>query len=632
MVKYFFEYNDIEGTLFRCEISSDNFTDGATEINGRCYVQYPDVSEHTEAIRGNGMQIELDASLDRTLSDLYADDEREYRVELYKDGNVIFIGYLDPQGMYQDFVNNEWVISLDCVGGLSFLENLSYVDVSGATYSGKQKALDIIVNCLSRIGLDLPINTSVYRKYTGFVDDDGFGNNINILSNVYFDVDRFYKEDEDTIMDCKEVLTSVLDDFGACICQMDGEWWVFSPAKVNSVTDGQTFFRYSPTGSGYIPFELSISTKQSIGSEINGASIFHVNANQRIEMAKALGAYRVNYKYGWEVSKYENPYLEYTTTYVDPDFIFSFDGWNNTNQSYLSGVANGRGMKLLRKIGDINDIVEVVVSDSINILSDDILKLYFELEFVGWINVFYIKLIYNDGTNDYYLDQDLATNDSSWELVGATPDVDQLFRITKLNSIEANVTIDLPPFTANGDLLISFYTPPARDADWYGDLRINKFLISEPSSEHLQGEFHTVQRPELTNVDNVKEVYNGDNSSSIYSGALYKTDQVTLTDTWGRTGVSESKPLLQILAEEKMRINASPVQIFSGDIYGNIPYISKISIDAVEGFFMILGSNYNTYMNVTSLVLRQIYSDELTDIVYEKTFDYGNTVKPTIKG
>ena len=120
--------------------------------------------------------------------------------------------------------------------------------------------------------------------------------------------------------------------------------------------------------------------------------------------------------------------------------------------------------------------------------------------------------------------------------------------------------------------------------------------------------------------------------SDTYLGTLYKADKVTPTETWNRLGVEEEKPLLQIMGEETMRLNQKPSRVFSGDIYGYFPYLSVILIDGLDGIFMPIKYSYNTKNNIISAEFKQIYGNELYDIDYAKTYDYGNTVKPTIRG
>ena len=133
-------------------------------------------------------------------------------------------------------------------------------------------------------------------------------------------------------------------------------------------------------------------------------------------------------------------------------------------------------------------------------------------------------------------------------------------------------------------------------------------------------------------VKDVKKVNVGDNPSDLYLGTIYKTNETTPTSTWFRKGITESKPLIRIMAEETLRLNANTSRTFTGDCYGYVPYFSTVLINNVTGVFTPIQYRYNSASNTTSLVLKQMFGSELTDIDYKMTFDYGNTVKPTIIG
>ena len=86
-----------------------------------------------------------------------------------------------------------------------------------------------------------------------------------------------------------------------------------------------------------------------------------------------------------------------------------------------------------------------------------------------------------------------------------------------------------------------------------------------------------------------------------------------------------------ISAEDDLRIQSAPVKLFSGDIYGQIPYLSVISINNVFGLFMFIEYSYDIKENILSGKMMQMYNNELGDILYNFSYDYGNnTIKPTI--
>ena len=61
--------------------------------------------------------------------------------------------------------------------------------------------------------------------------------------------------------------------------------------------------------------------------------------------------------------------------------------------------------------------------------------------------------------------------------------------------------------------------------------------------------------------------------------------------------------------------------------------MSVITINNIQGKFMPIEWDYDTAKNVCTIRYLELYAEELYDIDYVFTFDYGNgTVKPTIRG
>jgi hypothetical protein len=158
-------------------------------------------------------------------------------------------------------------------------------------------------------------------------------------------------------------------------------------------------------------------------------------------------------------------------------------------------------------------------------------------------------------------------------------------------------------------------------------------LINNFNYDGRIGEFHTVQRLNAPSsiIKENQEVFNGDSFNIIFDGAIYKSDQVTLTEFWTRKGKLEEKNLLRISAEDDMRIQQNSVKTFTGEFYGEIPYLSIIEINNISGLFMFIEYNFDTDTNITKGKLQQFYTNEVPDLNYILTFDFGNTVKPSIR-
>jgi hypothetical protein len=158
-------------------------------------------------------------------------------------------------------------------------------------------------------------------------------------------------------------------------------------------------------------------------------------------------------------------------------------------------------------------------------------------------------------------------------------------------------------------------------------------IISNYNYDGKVGEFHTITRtlsPSSITKEN-QEVFNGDSIGDVFEGAIYKADKETLTTQWTRTGWIEEKAILQISGEDDMRISQKPQKVFIGDFYGYVPYLSIVSINNLVGKFMFIEYSYDTDTNITRGKLKQFYTNEVGGLEYLLSYDYGNTVKPSIK-
>jgi hypothetical protein len=218
---YFADYTDPENNDYFIKIYKKGFTGDATKISGYGVLKYGSAKDLLDPIRGNGLDLNLEADLSLTLEDLYTEEENQFTVRFYRGNKLLFDGFLKPDGIYQSFVSDRWMLSLTCVDGLGILKDLAFVQSNGFPWRGKMKIIDIIYNCLKRTGLQMNINVGVDVLYEGMLNAE------NVFEKTYLNVDRFVKNDGETIMNCQEVLISILNIFNAQICQQNGEWYIY---------------------------------------------------------------------------------------------------------------------------------------------------------------------------------------------------------------------------------------------------------------------------------------------------------------------------------------------------------------------------------------------------------------------
>ena len=622
-LKYFFQYKNIVNDEYRCEIYNKQYFGSATEIKGRATVEKGSVKDHLEPIRGTGLSLDLEASTALTLEDLYSENEQDFTVRLYKNGNLVFIGFLKPDGIYQSFTRDIWTISIDCIDGLGAISNLSFVRSNGVRFVGKMSAIDIIYNCLKRTGISLPINTSINTIYDGITRSP----NMDVLTKIKLNSDRFFRADgqntgDGTIMSCEEVLKSILDIFCACITQENGEWYIYKPNEL-FLTDYPLFRKYDIRNN--YTGNVTLNIGKVLGSQINNFYPYHCSGNQKIDIKGGVSAFRVNYKYGFVSGLLGNNQFLHEG--------FSYPNWtiNSENSTYIITDPSVNTRLTMRPDTTAGVIKLLATSNPIALLISDVFKLNMNLKANGSTR-FFIKVklgIYNLTINGEWV-----ISDSTYMqpvIFGSEPFSGNL--ITKLYEIQSQ------PLPISGNVEVNLYiaksgtttqNPMNATISEYHMVDIVPTVENKPEV----GEFHTVERANKisTIVKENKIVYNGDNDGIVYIGAIFKENGIDTTSLWNREKEFTSKPILQIAVEEELRISQKPLKKFTGSTFGHIPYLSIIKIDNISGKFMPIEYSYDTFSNISTIKSLELFASEISDLVYNKTFDYGETVKPTIKG
>jgi hypothetical protein len=595
-------------------IYKENYSGSSTEIYGSFALKKSSVETILTPIRGTGLELSLEANQSLTFEEFIIEDEFTYKTELLKNGIIIFEGYIKPDGVQQSYITDLWFINIESTDGLGALKDLSFVQTNGLQFTDKMSVYNVIKACLDRTRLSMDINTSVTVTYLDYAGT-------NILKDIYVNADRFVKDSADiVIMDCNEVLTSMLNLFSAVITQQDGQWWIYRPNDL--VLNGYTEFINQTTNA---TFTKNFNTV--LGSQIDNFYPHHCNNDQQIEVKGAISAYRLNYKYGFLDGFILNPNLNH----IDLDY----DNWT-VNPSLPAGI-------LINDIPDTSGAVmnsldaglviftnDVLTSDAYSVFQDDVFLFRAKVSSMYAATEFIFIIFTSDG---YYLDRFnnwvTPANSDSYILVNCGSDFNP-------DISTVNFELKLPPIVNDCDISIIICRPLNRTGygGFYSSVDYINLLDNTIKENGIVGEFHTVTRftPPSSITKENQTVFNGDGSQALI-GSIYKEDLLTETTQWSRKDKFESLPLLGISAMDDLRIQANAIKVFSGSIYGEIPYMSVITINNIVGYFMPIEYDYDYKTNISQVKLLQFYNDDIADIQYEVSPDYGNnTIKPTIKG
>lgn len=615
-LKYILEFNNVRVEIL--ENTEDTLVPVYLE-GGESPVIFdaPEQESRLATICGSALSLRLIATETFTLEDLFTEDETKLLVNLYINEEIEWRGFISPDGAVQSFVNSIWEIEIDCVDGLGRLKNLAFVDHdTGENFNGRMTYLKVIYNCLRRTAVpDMELNTKIDIYYEGLLPPGGTNpGGVDILGQSEIEVERFYKNDEETPMDCYEVLDSVLKEFKAVIRQRGGNWYVFRPN--DSTSESQTFFRYKD---GIRQAQSSVlQLRANLGSWINGSYPHHAGENQQIYIEKAYKVLTINYQFGTVKSLIENPnFLNWTSVapagwsvtpgtsiqkyYLPQSGLYAgvrFNtGFNTGRYMYYGGVLVQQGDLLnFRLVVDkLNEGNVSFPGFSLVVRSDSDM---WRLRFVG------------DGSGMY------------WEQNGNTI-MGQ--RITQESTIELNA----PPLPITGTLSVELY---GDDNNFPIIYKHASLTPRETSVQPVKGEFHTVTNNtgNYSYVPDNEVVFNGDGQSSLYVGTIYKPSGAP-TSKWSRLGKNESLPLIGIAAQDLMRMHQRQYRKFTGGFFGYFPYLSFVTIDSFSGsLFLPTAMRFDFKSGTGEIVLQEILTEEM-NLSYEVNNDYGQTIKPVIR-
>ena len=617
-LKYYLYFDD-----YTLNIYKSNYQGTASEIYGTFILKKSTVDTILDQIRGTGLELSLEANQTLTFDEFLLEDEFTYKTELLKGSQIIFEGYIKPDGCQQSFVNDVWYVNIESNDILGALKDLSFVQTNGLPFTGKMSVYDVIKGCLDRTRLSLDINTSVYVEYVDYTGT-------NIFKDIYVNSDRFIKDKNDIIiMDCNEVLTSMLNLFSAVITQQDGQWWIYRPNDLE--LNGYTEFINQTTDAVFTK-----NLNAVLGSQINGYYPHHAGANQQIEIKGAISAYRLNYQYGLVTGLVLNPTFNFDTTIpvmewqADPVFY----DWTTlpTAPPNLIAYPLTNSVTPRLTILELAGTYELIAS---NAISGDLgetyvlnAKIFARISGLNYANLTYkIKIKTSDG---YYLHQNnYWVNYNTFYSFNISFSGDR----TPWGEVYGSFKLTTPPLIndCTFEIIICNIGGDYSGIAGYTSIDILSNILE---TQGLVGEFHTVTRllpPSSITKDNQK-VFNGDGIASLI-GSIFKDDLTTLTTFWTRKNKFENLPLLGISAMDDLRIQSNPIKVFTGDVYGYIPYFSVVTIDNITGLFMPIEWDYDYKNNITKVKLLQFYNTDIADIQYTVSPDYGNnTIKPTIKG
>lgn len=635
---YKIQYQDPEGNVIKCNIQqSGTFerTSTVIDVQGTVDVSFDEIDDPLQVVRTSSARISLEADQDQTFDDLYTEVERVWIVLIYRNDELKFRGWLSPDGIFEDYVNDAWVIELEARDGISDLQNKAYVDGDGNMYEGQATLRTILLRCLERTG---------FSQYTRFQHRSASTTDFPFQMvttwpsaadwfDQKLDQRAFLSTDGKTAKSCKEVIEAILTPCNGHVYSWDGEWYVnWSLQHANPNLNGAfSYTKYEIDGSQDVDEDEDVNV--TIGSHIKGYSPHWAGGNQRIERRPSVGAARISYRYGELGTINTNPELDNNGSTIS--------GWTIDKPSRVSLDASGT----FRTTGG-GTFESLVTADTSagDIEQGNIIKLLIQATApdvypnAGLIN---FRLELSDGVDTYYLDEDITGDRVPKWITGSTNgqalDSHVSLYVTGLPG-SFKLEFNCPPAPITGQITLKIY--PQSGVLYAGlvHLDFDYIGIANTQENNPQGEEHNAERTASPSsyVQPTEELSIGDYTGAAYLGTLYRNDGATDTDAGYISPTSAfAFPLYQCNVIDRLFIRSKPSRVFEGGVYGFVPYNARVTIDGFPSVVWIVsGWSWNTKENLIEIRLFEIHwdTDMLDDTTYEKIINAGESIEPKIKG
>lgn len=605
-------------------------------------INYQNTSEQIlEPFIGSEATLNLIATEDFQLEDLYTEDELRWLINIKRNGSVIWRGFIIPDGCQESFTFTPYTISVNAVDTLGLLKNLSYVQNDGNFWLGKQTFIEVIYNCLNRVQIpDMDIYTSVniYEEaYSTIPQSDP-------LALTYVNAETYLESDNINPLNCQQVLENVLHIFTAVIIQSEGDWYIFRPNEL-ALSNSLVFRKYV---NGVYDSVVTKTVGEVLGGHTEGpiiAPLYHTDTDQLKMIEKPFKNNSMAWKYGTNyniIEKLANPNLSGAVRGCvgDPELPcndVTIPGYTKTGTMELGSPLTG-GLTffdqndtspILTNFYQNNNLIAVVRNTS----QTD--RLRFTIVYKNPDPLFATDMNFvislTDGSIVWHLQADLT-----WKIPAVEPGL-SYYQVRSDVGDGGTLIVESAPVPSGGNVTFRILAPTGTGRDIvYMSASAGTFI--DPGDQ--VGEVHTAtQTGNYTFVPPTINVLNGDTTNAQYMGAMYGPLSTILTSQWYANYEPVSylaqpfaiyKPLLRLAVEQKEKLQSQPYIKFDGTIFGYFNPLSRFVINLLTGFFMPVKMNYDIQANKTQTTLRRIINEEIEQD-YTLEPDYGATTKVLVK-
>lgn len=329
--KYRLEFKDVVINLKKL-----NYTGTFSILKGSSNplkISYLD-SNVFDTIKTAGVTIELVSESDRQLIDLYTANYKEWQIEILKNDEIIFTGYITPEMYQENFgVSSNYIVSVEGNNGIGILSRERYLKVNNTNYRGITSVFQVIKNCIEKIGIDY----AGYKIVTDLkVNNYNPASNKSVLQHLIVNNDNYIDEDG-VVMNCYNVLDSVLKPLNLSLFIENNYVYIvdFEYLKNENINVKTFSFSSDTCTNSTENIVLDLNNTQQINSSFNieaGVNNYILSKNRYIKNIIGIDEFEnENIDRVFELNQHSfDPYWSQVSDLGGPgisDYIYNYKKW-----------------------------------------------------------------------------------------------------------------------------------------------------------------------------------------------------------------------------------------------------------------------------------------------------------------
>lgn len=590
-------FNCLNEQMFVELYKKDVVPGAVTELRATsCTVQYPtgDGDKFDPIIACEAkLTLYLEDSDAEEFDDFIVTFADEWKMIVYDDGQVVFIGFLTPGGGRAEFQDKPYEVTLSAVDGIGLLKGEALTKLNGDRFTGVNLIIDYIIAILDKTGLDLNV-----RLFSNIAEESMEDRTINPNADTFNQTAlhaRTFLKNATEFYDCYTCLERIMAEYFT-IYQHNGMWVIVRIGELQESIGAKMWYTdYGPTGT-LLDAQQFLYDPAAVGRD---RLIHPVEVGQFVGSNFAIKSSRYTFNYSPWPELPTNNKFERGTLFDSNDFAgpppytqkkYTIDDWlygvtnpgspstfppdgmqATTDIAHRLSTYNIYNVETEREI--VLDRFDGVVGhrflrcDPIPVNQYDRIAITLDYKTsqagTGTRQYLMVMLQPTAGGTPYRLDNgNPAPTDGigtlTWENTGSLIFLSKFYDGSDDASKYSSFFLEPPPLPVAGTLYILFvsFDPPVGRIVYYRNFNLDYYPSTAGSNQKVKGDYAETSQTDRYKDALDEEVFISDSEKKILQGTLYRENLTDLTTpTWHRYGVSETRHFKEL--GELARFNAN---------------------------------------------------------------------------